>query len=111
MRKDPTRMTWLIRCKTPGDRQEVRRVLQENLSADSLFVDAVSFGPKDHPTVRETRYRFGDSFDRAEILPLADGAALQVTFHRRPDAPRFWKDLMVRALTLAEKAAEGTSVE
>ncbi len=57
------------------------------------------------------RHRLGDYFAAIRLLPVAgDAASLRLVFERRPDAGRFWKDLMVNILQQAEKAAETTAI-
>ncbi len=63
--------------------------------------------------VHTERHRLGDYFTAIRILPdsQANPASFRLVFHRRPDAGRFWKDLMVNILREIEAAPQKASIE
>ena len=60
---------------------------------------------------RIAQHRLGDYFNEVHLLPgpPEDSAVFRLLFHRRSDAGRFWKDLMVRILrSLGQASADAT---
>lgn len=67
-------------------------------------------------TVEQTqsvRHRLGDYFAEIPMLPdaQANSTSFRLVFHRRPEAGRFWKDLMVSILQEIDSAPQKASVE
>lgn len=59
----------------------------------------------------ERSYRIGDYFDRIEIGNLmSEGRSFEMVFHVRPDAGRYWKDLIVGILRDMEQAGFETAI-
>src|SRR5689334_10454414 len=98
MRHDPLYTTWIIRC----DSEEDARRLQGNIrfNPNLTYNDFVRAFPYGFPIRSIEMHRLGDYFsDIRSFPPLPEQASsFRILFHRRPDAGRFWKDLMVKIL-------------
>jgi hypothetical protein len=63
--------------------------------------------------VQTMRHRLGDYFASIRMLPdsQANAASFRLVFQRRPEADRFWKDLMVNILQEIEATPQKMSIE
>jgi len=63
--------------------------------------------------VRTVRHRLGDYFAAIRLLPdsQANPTSFRLVFHRRPDAGRFWKDLMVNILQEIEATPQKAAID
>jgi hypothetical protein len=61
------------------------------------LTDTVRVTPNGVEQVQTVRHRLGDYFAAIRVLPdsQAKPASFPLMFHGRPEAGRFWKDLMV----------------
>ncbi len=111
MRQPPTYTTWEITCRSPEDAQALRQWLSSRIDLNRLVTDTVRTAPNGEEQSRTERHRLGDYF--AAITPLGASAAasFRLTFQRRPDAGRFWKDLMVNILQEIESAPQSPTIE
>jgi len=77
------------------------------------LTDTVRVTPNGVEQVQTVRHRLGDYFAAIRMLPDPQGnpASFQLVFHRRPEAGRFWKDLMVNILQEIETAPQKASIE
>jgi hypothetical protein len=72
-------------------------------------VRVTSNGPEQVQTVR---HRLGDYFEDIRLVPDSQAPALfRLVFHRRPEAGRFWKDLMVNVLQEIETTRQKASID
>jgi hypothetical protein len=110
MRNDPLFMCWLVRC---GSEEDARRLqaAAAGLTADTIVRDLVRAFPGGWEARWVEPYRLGDYFAEVRALPAPSGSpfSFRILFHRRPDAGRFWKDLMVRILQAMRGAAPDVS--
>jgi hypothetical protein len=86
--------------------------LSDLLQSDRPFVDIVRAFP-DGREVRSTElHSLQDYFNSIHALHGAADApfSLRLHFHRRPDAGRFWKDLMLRTLQDLRRVAPEASI-
>ena len=82
--------------------------LGERIDLDRVIVDHV----RSSGTSRDVAHRLGDYFAAIQLLPgLPNGPSLRLVFHRRPDAGRFWKDVMVNLLDEVAKASQEVFIE
>jgi hypothetical protein len=104
-------MTWLVRCATQSEAEQLRARLPALIELDNTLVDEVRAFPGGAEQVSRQTYRLGDYFASIQVLPdtLRSPSTSRVLFQRREDAGPFWKDLMARVLGDIRDAAPGTS--
>lgn len=111
MPQTPLDTSWLIHCRDAKGAEALGRRLTEQVDLDRIMEDIVRTAPGGVDNRRVVRHRLGDYFTAIRVLPVASEAtALRLEFERRPDAGRFWKDLMVNILQEMEKDAEMTAI-
>lgn len=112
MRQPPTYTSWKITCRSPEEAQALRQWLSSRIDLDRVLTDTVG-SPDGVEQVQSVPHRLGDYF--ADVRVLADSqanpASFRLVFHRRPEAGRFWKDLMVNILQEIETTPEKDSIE
>src|SRR5438105_4532957 len=115
MRDDPLFLLWTVRCPSAEDCRRLQRWLPDQIAPDAVLVDDVRAFPEGTATRRGEPHRLGDYFEGVQVLPAADESptSFRLLFRRRPTAPRFWKDVMVRILqeVRAEAAQTTTTLE
>jgi len=111
MRHDPLFMSWVVRCASPEDARQLQQWLRSQIAPDAIFEDAVRPSRGGQTASAVEHHRLGDYFAEVRQLPGApsDPASFRVLFHRRPDAGRYWKDLMLRVLQAIRQAADSTT--
>jgi hypothetical protein len=112
MRHDPLFTVWLVSCPSPEDCRRLQQWLAGEVAPDRVVVDEVRAAPGGAETVRREPHRLGDYFESVRVLPSVEGTptTFRLLFQRRPAAPRFWKDFMVRLLQkVREEAAQTTT--
>src|SRR5687767_8965992 len=79
----------------------------------SVWKDSVRTVPNGEEQVREVPHRLGDYFAEIRTLPASRDSpeSFRLVFCRRPDAGRFWKDLMVNVLEQIRTAPQKATVE
>lgn len=100
MRHDPLFLLWTVHCSSPEECRRLLHWLPGEITPEAVFVDEVRAFPGGLETCSREPHRLGDSFVSVRLLPPPGPASssFQLLFHRRPSAPRAWKDLMVRVL-------------
>src|SRR5687767_10412542 len=96
----PTYTAWTISCHSSGDAQQLQKLLGNRIDLGRVFVDVQGVQPNGVEQVKTVPHRLGDYFADIGILPDRSGnpASFRLVFHRREDAGRYWKDLMVNIL-------------
>jgi hypothetical protein len=99
MRHDPLYTSWIVKCESEEDARGLQASLAR-FTPDMTFVDVVRSLPAGIEARWIDLHRLGDYFADIRSLPssVKSPSSFRVLFHRRPDAGRFWKDLMVRIL-------------
>jgi hypothetical protein len=112
MHEPPIHTSWKITCRSPAEAQALRRWLSSRIELDRVWTDTVRAMPNGVEQVQTVRHRLGDYFADIRLVsdPQADPARFQLLFQRRPEAGRFWKDLMVNILQEIETAPEKSSI-
>jgi len=111
MRQDPLFLLWLVKVSSNEEAQRLRQEISRDTVPEATFVDDVHACPEGTPTHRQETHRLGDYFVSIRVLPPAQpGPTFHLLFHRRPDAGRFWKDLMVRVLQRIRRTGPTTTV-
>src|SRR5438067_9440572 len=97
MPQPPTYTSWKITCPSSEEARALQQWLSSRIDLDRVLTDTVRVTPNGVEQVQAVRHRLGDYFAAIRVLPdaQADPAAFRLVFQRRPDAGRFWKDLMV----------------
>ncbi|MGL4553491.1 MAG: hypothetical protein ACRC33_20180 [Gemmataceae bacterium] len=85
--------------------------MTSEIGPDRVLVDEVRALPGGVESVRREPHRLGDYFESVRTLPPVEKTptSFRLLFHRRPAAPRFWKDFMVRVLQEVREGAAGTT--
>jgi hypothetical protein len=112
MRQPPAYTTWKITCHSPGEAEALRQWLSGRIDLDRVWTDTVRVTPDGVEQVQTVKHRLGDYFAAIRLLPdaQANPASFRLVFHRRPEAGRFWKDLMVNILQEIETSPQKASV-
>jgi hypothetical protein len=113
MRQAPTYTSWRITCNSSQEVQALQQWLSSRIDLDRVWTDTVCITPNGVEQIQTVPHRLGDYF--ADIRTLWDAranpAAFRLVFHRRPEAGRFWKDLMVNILQEIETTSQKASIE
>jgi len=112
MRQPPSYTSWKITCQSSEEAQSLQQWLSSHIDLDRVLTDTVRVTLNGVEQVETVRHRLGDYF--ATIRMLADSqanpASFRLVFHRRPEAGRFWKDLMVNIVQEIETTAQKASI-
>jgi hypothetical protein len=109
MREAPTYTSWKITCGSAEDAQALQQWLSSRIALDRIITDTVRVMPNGVEHVQTVAHRLGDYF--ADIRLVAEApASFRLVFQRRPDAGRFWKDLMVNILQEIETAPQKSTI-
>src|SRR5262245_4017014 len=113
MPQQPTYTSWKITCHSPEEAQGLQQWLSSRIDLDRVLTDTVRVTPNGVEQVQTVRHRLGDYFAAIRILPdsQANPASFRLVFQRRPDAGRFWKDLMVNILQEIEASHQKAAIE
>lgn len=111
MRQPLTYTSWKITCRSSDDAHALQQWLSGRLDLDRVLTDTVRVAPNGVEQVQTVSHRLGDYFADIRILPdsHANPASFRLVFQRKPEAGRFWKDLMVNVLQEAESAPQKPS--
>jgi hypothetical protein len=112
MHQPPTYTTWKIICQSAEEADALQQWLASRIDLDRVVTDTVRTAPNGVEQVQTVQHRLGDYF--ADIRILADSQAnpsFRLVFNRRPDAGRFWKDLMVNILQEVERTPPNASID
>jgi hypothetical protein len=112
MRPPPTYVAWKITCHSSEEAQALQQWLSSRIDLDRVLTDTVRVTPDGVEQVQTVRHRLGDYFAAIRLLPdtQANPASFRLVFHRRPEAGRFWKDLMVNVLQEIETTPQKASI-
>jgi hypothetical protein len=113
MRQPPTYTSWKITCHSFEEAKGLQQWLSDRIDLNRVLTDTARVTPNGVEEVRTVRHRLGDYFSDIRLLPdsHANSASFSLVFQRRPDAGRFWKDLMVNILREFEPTPQIVSIE
>ena len=113
MQQPPSHTTWKVTCQSSEQAQALQKWLSSHIELDRVLADTAPVTPNGVPQVQTVPHRLGDYFAAIHVLPdsRADSASFVLDFHRRPEAGRFWKDLMVNILQEIEAAPQKAAIE
>lgn len=109
-RHDPLVIAWDVRCASEEDLRAVSATLESQSCPTAIVEDIATSGSDSEQVAVRTRHHVGEYFETVRSLPGDDPLSLRVVFQRRPDAGRFWKDVMVRVLQTLRNAASHVSI-
>ena len=111
MKNEKATIVCIIRGQTP-DVMRAGKALARNESALDRVSTVASFSsPGGVDRIVEHSYRIGDYFENIEVGALTDDCrSFEIIFHVRPDAGRYWKDLLVGILSVLERAGFETAI-
>src|SRR4051794_2161442 len=100
MRQPQTSTTWTIRCRSAAECVALREWLSDRLSLDRVVVQTLQTWPGAVEHRATVSHRLGDYFSAIHLQSESGNGStsLVLVFQRRPDAGRYWKDLMVNVL-------------
>src|SRR5262245_47533535 len=112
MRPSPTYTSWKITCHSSEEARALQQWLASRIDLDRVLTDTVRVTPDGVEQVQTVRHRLGDYFAAIRLLPdsQSNPASFRLLFHRRPEAGRFWKDLMVNILQEVETTPQKESI-
>jgi hypothetical protein len=113
MLQPPTYTSWKITCHSSEDAGALQQWLSSRIDLERVLTDTVRVTSGGVEQVQTVRHRLGDYFAEIRILPYSQAtpASFRLVFHRRPEAGRFWKDLMVNILQEIEAAPQKVSID
>jgi len=106
-------ISWKITSRSAQEAQVLQQWLSSRIDLDRVMTDTVHATPNGVEQVQTVPHRLGDYFAAIRVVPdnSANTASLRLIFQRRPDAGRFWKDLMVNILQEIEGSAPTATIE
>jgi hypothetical protein len=112
MHQPPAYTSWKISCRSSADAQSLQQWLSSRIDLDRVLTDTVRVTPDGLEQVQTVRHRLGDYFAAIRMLPDSQENAMsfRLIFRRRPEAGRFWKDLMVTILQEVETTPQKASL-
>lgn len=109
MRHDPLYTSWFVQCQSPEAAESIQGWLRTHCRPETTLAELMPSTSREQKQVVQP-HRIGDYFDDIRIIP--EDAPLSVTFRivfqRKPDAGRYWKDVMARVLQVVQNAAPDT---
>jgi hypothetical protein len=113
MRQSPICTTWKITCRSREGMEALQHWLSDRIALDRVLTDTIRVIPDDVERVETVQHRLGDYFADIRILPNGHVSpeSFGLVFHKRPEAGRFWKDLMVNILQEIEATSRTISIE
>ena len=113
MRQPSAYTSWKITCRSSDDSRALQQWLSSRIDLDRVFTNTVRTVPNGVEQVQAVRHRLGDYFVDITMLsdPQETPTSFRLVFHKRPDAGRFWKDLMVNILQEIEATPQQASIE
>ena len=90
----PDRVEWSVAIPAERDQRQTRQVIRDMTRTDRLFVDDVVGFEGNTAVHRSVDHHLSDYFTRISISESVPNAVI-VTFQRKPEAKRFWKDAML----------------
>lgn len=97
--KIPLTITSIIGFESPEAMQATEALLRERIDLNYVFKINSYTWPGGVETVSTNEFRMGDYFEKIEISNDPPNG-LKLTFHKLPGAGNYWKDLLVRTVTL-----------
>lgn len=112
MHQAPTNTSWQVTCRSPEEAQVLRQWLAGRIDLDRVLTDTARISPGGLDEAQSVGHRLGDYFTSICVAPEAPPAlaSFRLVFQKRPDAERFWKDLMVNILQEIEANFHQTSL-
>jgi hypothetical protein len=109
MQKTPT-ITCVISSKSPETLRAAEQLAAEKVALDNVFTDVIRSFPRGTEKRRIEEHKLRDYFDGIQILdsPSSD-TSFRLVFHPRPDAGRFWRDLIAEILRSIRDSSAGIS--
>jgi hypothetical protein len=109
MRHDPLYTRWTV---TTGSEDDARRLraAADGFTEETVIEQRARAFPGGFEAREFLPHRLGDYFAAIRTLPGEAPASFRILFHRRPEAGRYWKDLMMRVLQRVRDAAPNTSI-
>jgi hypothetical protein len=100
MYQSPTATAWKISCHSAAEVLALTQWLAPRINLDRVLSDTIRVEPDGVTHEQSVAHRLGDYFVAIRIVPEQhdEFTSFQLVFYHRPEANRFWKDLMVNIL-------------
>src|SRR5438270_6386247 len=100
MEGDPLHLAWDVHCTSPQEASRIKESFARAADINRVLTIQIESGGK----ISEAFHRIGDYFVSIEVF-LTDGnpSTVRLVFHLRPEAGRFWKDIMARIIRSADE--------
>ncbi len=97
MRPSPAFITWKITCPSREGAQALKHWLSSRIDLGRVVTDTIRFGAGGNEKTQLVQNRLSEFFSDIRVLTdeKAKPEVFRLVFQRRPDAGRFWKDVMV----------------
>jgi hypothetical protein len=105
MVRDPLIVAWKLEVESPEFLGDLRGVLRPLISVDASMIDETVSLQGGREIHQSQEFKFNNYFERLSVLPPTDGnsSSFRLFFHRKPEASRFWKDIMASVLRKAHQ--------
>lgn len=97
----PTYYSWQVTCRSAEQCEALRQSVSPAIDLDRVITDTAMACEGGVPRTWQEHHRLGDYFADLQFVPTSPESFLFV-LRRRPEAGRFWKDLMVGILRQLE---------
>ncbi|HJT32997.1 MAG TPA: hypothetical protein VJ783_13230 [Pirellulales bacterium] len=112
MHREPSLTIWKITCRSGEEAKALEMWLSSQIDLNRTIVDTIRTAPNGVEKVEAVPHRLGDYFAAIHVSPGCsdDPTCLRLSFERRADAGRFWKDLMVHILQEIESSPQKPTI-
>ena len=91
------KIVWLIRSSNPEKLAEAMQLAREGTKLENVYTNDIRRFPNGVEQVTYEDHLFSDYFESIEVLPV-DEKTFHIIFHKKENAKRFWKNLLVQLL-------------
>ena len=105
-------VTCVIQCRTHEELDRLVHLAKDRVALDRTMPNVFRYYPQGTEVAITRCYRLSDYFEAINVQPApsSDSSVFRLVFRPRPDADRYWKDVMVRILQDIRSAGEQVSI-
>lgn len=105
-----TELSCVIHSQSPDMLRAAERIVLDRVDLNRVYTDTVVRIANGTQQEERQQHRLGDYFDNIRIVESPANSCFTVVFHPRPDAGRFWRDLVAAILRSIRESATGVSI-
>jgi hypothetical protein len=105
-----TKVSCRVTCGVRDELNSLAQLAQNEVSLDRVMARVTRAFPNGIEVTLLSEHRLGDYFKEIDVQPEPDPSAFRLEFYPRPDADRYWKDIIVRILQSIQSARERVTV-